>query len=69
MKSLPHVEFSYNNNYQASLKMSQFEALYGRKCRTPLMWLEVGERSFFGPTKVKGAKEGITQVRENLRIA
>jgi hypothetical protein len=42
-KSLPHAEFSYNNSYQASLQMSPFEALYGRKCRTPLMWSEVGE--------------------------
>jgi transposase InsO family protein len=35
-KRLPYAEFSYNNNYQASLKMSPFEALYGRNCRTPL---------------------------------
>jgi transposase InsO family protein len=35
-KSLPYAKFSYNNSYQASLKMSPFEALYGRKCRTPL---------------------------------
>ena len=35
-KSLPYAEFSYNNSYQASLKMAPFEALYGRKCRTPL---------------------------------
>jgi hypothetical protein len=41
-KSLPYAEFSYTNNYQASLKMAPFEALYGRKCRTPLMWSEVG---------------------------
>ena len=68
-KSLPHAEFSYNNSYQASLKMSPFEALYGRKCRTPLMWSEVRERSFFGPTKIKDAEEGVTQVRENMRIA
>jgi hypothetical protein len=61
-KSLTHTEFSYNNNYQASLKMSPFEALYGRKCRTPLMWSEVGERLFFGPAKIKDA-EGVTQVR------
>ena len=67
-KSLPHAEFSYNNSYQASLKMSPFEALYGRKCRTPLMWLEIRERSFFGPAKIKDA-EGVTQVQENLRIA
>jgi hypothetical protein len=67
-KSLSHTEFLYNNSYQASLKMSPFEALYGRKCRIPLMWSEVGERSFFGPTKIKDA-EGVAQVRESLRIA
>jgi hypothetical protein len=60
-KSLTHVEF-YKNSYQASLKMSPFEALYGRKCRNPLMWSKVGERSFFGLTKIKDAKEGVTQV-------
>jgi hypothetical protein len=43
-KSLPYAEFSYNNSYQASLKMSPFEALYGRKCRAPLYWSETGER-------------------------
>jgi hypothetical protein len=59
-KSLTHAEFSYNNNYQASLKMSPFGALYGRKCRTSLMWSEVRERSFFGPAKIKDAK-GVTQ--------
>jgi hypothetical protein len=47
-KSLPYAEFSYNNSYQASLKMSPFEALYGRKCRTPLYWDQTGERQFFG---------------------
>jgi hypothetical protein len=49
--------------------MSPFEALYRRKCRTPLMWSEVGERMFFGPTKIKEAEKGVAQVRENLRIA
>ena len=38
---LPYAEFSYNNSYQDSLKMEPFEALYGRRCRTPLMWDEV----------------------------
>ena len=66
---MPHVEFSYNNSYLASLKMSPFEALYGRKCRTPLIWSEVRKRAFFGPAKIKDAKEGVAQVRENLRIA
>ena len=68
-KSLTHTKFSYNNSYQASLKMSPFEALYGRKCRTPMMWSEVGERSFFGLAKIKDAEEGVTQVQENLTIA
>jgi hypothetical protein len=48
-KSLPYAEFSYNNSYQDSLKMSPFEALYGRKCRTPLYWDQTGERQFVTP--------------------
>jgi transposase InsO family protein len=48
-KSLPYAAFSYNNNnYQVRLKMSPFEALYGRKCRTPLYWDQTRERQFFG---------------------
>jgi len=43
-RSLSFAEFSYNNSYQASMKMSPFEALYGRKCTTSLMWSDVGER-------------------------
>jgi hypothetical protein len=43
-KSLPYAEFSYNNSYQASLKMSLFETLYDRKCRTPLYWDQTGGR-------------------------
>jgi len=68
-KSLSFAEFSYNNSYQASLKMAPFEALYGRKCRTPLMWLEVGERSFFGPALIRDAEEQVAIVRENLKTA
>jgi hypothetical protein len=44
-KSLPYAEFSYNNSYQASLKMSLFETLYDRKCRTPLFWIKLEEDS------------------------
>ncbi|MVG17104.1 transposase, partial [Aeromonas jandaei] len=40
---LPLAEFSYNNSYQESIKMAPFEALYGRRCRTPLSWSEPGE--------------------------
>jgi hypothetical protein len=67
--SLPYAEFSYNNSYQASLKMSPFEALYGRKCRTPLYWDQTGERQFFGPELIQEAKEQVRIIRENLRIA
>jgi hypothetical protein len=49
--------------------MAPFEALYGRKCRTPLAWSEVGERALFGPAIVEEAEEKVEKVRENLRIA
>jgi hypothetical protein len=68
-KSLSYAEFSYNNSYQANLKMAPFEALYGRKCRTPFMWSEVGEQTFFGPTAIVEAEENVAKVRENLKIA
>jgi transposase InsO family protein len=44
-KSLPYAEFSYNNSYQATLKVSLFETLYGEKCRIPLYWIRLGEDS------------------------
>lgn len=65
--SLPFAEFPYNNSYQASLKMAPFEALYGRKCQTPLMWSEVGERKFFGPDMIVEAEEQVAKIRENLK--
>ena len=68
-KRLPYAEFSYNNSYQASLKMSPFEALYGRNCRTPLHWDQPGERQVFGPDILLEAEENIRMVRENLKAA
>jgi hypothetical protein len=68
-KSWPYAEFSDNNSYQASLKMAPFEALYGKKCRTLLMWSEVGKRTFFGPATIVKAEENIAKVSENLKIA
>jgi hypothetical protein len=68
-KSLPYAEFSYNNSYQASLKMPPFEALYGRKCRTPLYWSEIGERQLFGADIIREAEKQVQIIRENLRIA
>jgi hypothetical protein len=68
-KCLPFAEFSYNNSYQASLKKSPFEALYGQKCRTPLYWDQIGERQVFGSDIVEDAERLVKQVRENLRVA
>jgi hypothetical protein len=68
-KSLPYAEFSYNNSYQASLKMSLFEALYGRKCWTPLYWDQTAESQLFGPEIIQEAEEQVHQIRENLRTA
>jgi hypothetical protein len=68
-QSLPYAEFSYNNSYQASLGMSPFEALYGRKCRTPLMWSEVGERTLVGPDLIKEAEDKVAEIREKLKAA
>jgi hypothetical protein len=66
-KSLPYTDFSYNNNYQASLKMSLFEALYGRKCKTPLYWDQTREKQFFGPEIIQEAEEQVWIIRENMR--
>jgi hypothetical protein len=56
-KCLTLAKFSYNNSYQSSLQMAPFEALYGRRCRTPLSWSETGERQIFGPDLVTEAED------------
>jgi hypothetical protein len=66
---LPLAEFSYNNSYQESIKMAPFEALYGRRCRTPLNWSEPGEKYFFGPDLVKDAEEKVQVIQQNLQMA
>jgi hypothetical protein len=68
-QSLPYAEFSYNNSYQASLKMSPFEALYGRPCRTPLFWNETGESQVFGPDVLQNVKKQVQIIHENLKVA
>src|SRR3954466_9825677 len=57
--NLPYAEFSYTNSYQASLKMAPFEALYGRRTQTLLMWDEVGDRQLFGPNVIKESEENV----------
>jgi transposase InsO family protein len=68
-KSLPYVEFSYNNSYQESLKMAPFEMLYGRRCRTLLFWSETREWKVFGPDILQEAEKKVRMVIENLQIA
>ena len=67
-KSLPYAEFSYNNSYQKSLKMAHFEALYGRKCRTPLFWNQTGESQVFGPDVLRDVEEQVWMIRDNLKV-
>ena len=68
-ENLPYVEFSYNNSYQSSLKMAPFEALYGRRCRTPLSWDEVGDRQLFGPDLIEESEQKVKLIRERLKGA
>ena len=66
---LPYAEFSYNGSCQASLQAAPFEVLYGRKCRTPLNWSEIGERQLFGPDVIQEAEDKVKIVREHLKVA
>nr|AAX92822.1 retrotransposon protein, putative, Ty3-gypsy sub-class [Oryza sativa Japonica Group] len=68
-KSLPYAEFSYNNSYQASVQMAPYEALYGRKCRTPLLWDQVGESQVFGTDILREAEAKVRTIRDNLKVA
>jgi hypothetical protein len=68
-KCLSLAEFSYNNNYQESLRMAPFEALYGCRCRTPVNWIEPGERMIFGPDLVVEAEEIVHHIQSKLKAA
>src|ERR1051325_1040388 len=66
---LPLIEFTYNNNFHASIGMAPFEALYGRRCRTPLCWHESGESVVLGPELVRETTEAVKMIREKMRIS
>ncbi|XP_058202950.1 uncharacterized protein LOC131317411 [Rhododendron vialii] len=60
---LPLVEFTYNNGYQASIEMAPYEALYGRPCRSPVCWIDVGETGMIGPDIVRDTTEKVKTIR------
>nr|GEY36759.1 putative reverse transcriptase domain-containing protein [Tanacetum cinerariifolium] len=68
-KHLSLVKFSYNNSYHASIKAAPFEALYGRKCRSPVCWSEVGESQLTGPELVRETTEKIVHIKNRLLTA
>ncbi|GJT23216.1 putative reverse transcriptase domain-containing protein [Tanacetum coccineum] len=63
------VEFSYNNSYHASIKAAPFEALYDRKCRSPVCWTEVGEAQILGPELIQETTEKIVQIKQKMQAA
>ncbi|GKA43090.1 putative reverse transcriptase domain-containing protein, partial [Tanacetum coccineum] len=66
---LPLVEFSYNNSYHSSVRCALFEALYGRKCCSPILWAKVGEGQLIGPESVQETTEKISQIKDKLKAA
>ena len=65
----PLVEFAYNNYYQASIQMAPYEALYGRPCRSPICWTEVGESSITSPDLIRDTSEKVSLIRQRLLTA
>nr|GEZ88731.1 putative reverse transcriptase domain-containing protein [Tanacetum cinerariifolium] len=68
-RHLSLVEFSYNNSYHTSIKATPFEALYGRKCRSPIWWAEVGDAKLIGPKIVHETTEKIIQIKKRIQVA
>ncbi|GJY15682.1 putative reverse transcriptase domain-containing protein [Tanacetum coccineum] len=68
-RHLPLVEFSYNNSYHASIKAAPYEALYGRKCRSPVCWSEVGDSQLTSPELIRDTTKKIVQIKNHLLTA
>ena len=66
---LPLIEFAYNNSYQASIQMAPYEALYGRPCRSPICWTEVGESSITGPDLIRDTSDKVGMIQKRLFTA
>lgn len=66
---LPMIEFSYNNSYHASIGMAPYEALYGRKCRSPLCWSDISESLTLGPEMIEETIRQVRLIQENMKAA
>ncbi|GAU47917.1 hypothetical protein TSUD_404700 [Trifolium subterraneum] len=66
---LPLIEFTYNNSFHSTIRMAPFEALYGRRCRTPLCWYESGENVVLGPDIVQETTEKIRMIQEKMKAS
>ncbi|RZB46805.1 Transposon Ty3-I Gag-Pol polyprotein [Glycine soja] len=69
MDCLPLIEFTYSNSYQASIGMAPFEALYGRKCKTPICWYDDGEAVLLGPEMLQQITEQVKLIREKIKAS
>ena len=65
---LPLIEFAYNNSYHSSIEIAPYEALYRRKCRSPLCWDEIGERELIGSKIIQDAFKKVALIRKRLEI-
>ena len=68
-RHIPLVEFVYNNSFQSSIGMAPYEALYGRKCKTPLCWTELSDKKIIGPDLIQETEEKVKMIRERLKVA
>ena len=66
---LPLVEFSHNNSYQANIKMAPFEALYGRRCRTPLCWNDLDNVLVVGLEVIQEMVDKVKVIQQNMKAA
>ena len=68
-RHIPLVEFMYNNSFQSSIEIAPYEALYGRKYRTPLCWTELSEKKVIGSDLIWETEEKVKMIRERLKVS
>ncbi|GKC37322.1 putative reverse transcriptase domain-containing protein [Tanacetum coccineum] len=63
------AEFSYNNSYHSRIRCAPFEALFGRKCRSLVLWVEVGENRLIGQEMVQETTDKVVSIKKRLKAA